>query len=202
MPKPIFGDNGSGMHTHQSIWKGGTPLFAGKEYAGISQLCLWYIGGILKHAPALAAFTNPTVNSYKRLTPGFEAPVNLAYSSRNRSAGIRIPMYSPNPKAKRIEVRFPDPACNPYLSFAADRKSTRLNSSHRCISYAVFCLKKKKKHLQKLLQIQKPCWTYEQFSRSYHWNHPSSLLYPLLKFLTYFIRSCIQAHAQFSFVNA
>jgi len=119
MPKPIFGDNGSGMHTHQSIWKGGTPLFAGKEYAGISQLCLWYIGGILKHAPALAAFTNPTVNSYKRLTPGFEAPVNLAYSSRNRSAGIRIPMYSPNPKAKRIEVRFPDPACNPYLSFAA-----------------------------------------------------------------------------------
>ena len=119
MPKPIFGDNGSGMHTHQSIWKGGTPLFAGKEYAGISQVCLWYIGGILKHAPALAAFTNPTVNSYKRLTPGFEAPVNLAYSSRNRSAGIRIPMYSPNPKAKRIEVRFPDPACNPYLSFAA-----------------------------------------------------------------------------------
>ena len=119
MPKPIFGDNGSGMHTHQSIWKGGTPLFAGKEYAGISQLSLWYIGGILKHAPALAAFTNPTVNSYKRLTPGFEAPVNLAYSSRNRSAGIRIPMYSPNPKAKRIEVRFPDPACNPYLSFAA-----------------------------------------------------------------------------------
>ena len=119
MPKPIFGDNGSGMHTHQSIWKGGTPLFAGKEYAGISQLCLWYIGGILKHAPALAAFTNPTVNSYKRLTPGFEAPVTLAYSSRNRSAGIRIPMYSPNPKAKRIEVRFPDPACNPYLSFAA-----------------------------------------------------------------------------------
>ena len=119
MPKPIFGDNGSGMHTHQSIWKGGTPLFAGKDYAGISQLCLWYIGGILKHAPALAAFTNPTVNSYKRLTPGFEAPVNLAYSSRNRSAGIRIPMYSPNPKAKRIEVRFPDPACNPYLAFAA-----------------------------------------------------------------------------------
>jgi glutamine synthetase len=119
MPKPLFGDNGSGMHTHQSIWKDGKPLFAGKEYAGISQLCLWYIGGILKHAPALAALTNPTVNSYKRLTPGFEAPVNLAYSSRNRSAGIRIPMYSPNPKAKRIEVRFPDPACNPYLAFAA-----------------------------------------------------------------------------------
>src|SRR5256712_3871369 len=119
MPKPIFGDNGTGMHTHQSIWKEEKPLFAGKEYAGISQLCLWYIGGILKHAPALAAFTNPTVNSYKRLTPGFEAPVNLAYSSRNRSAGIRIPMYSPNPKAKRIEVRFPDPACNPYYAFAA-----------------------------------------------------------------------------------
>ena len=119
MPKPLFGDNGSGMHTHQSIWKDGKPLFAGKEYAGVSQLCLHYIGGILKHAPALAAITNPTVNSYKRLTPGFEAPVMLAYSSRNRSAGIRIPMYSPNPKAKRIEVRFPDPSTNPYLAFAA-----------------------------------------------------------------------------------
>ncbi len=119
MPKPLFADNGSGMHTHQSIWKEGKPLFAGKEYAGISQLCLWYIGGVLKHALALAALTNPTTNSYKRLTPGFEAPVNLAYSSRNRSAGIRIPMYTPNPKAKRIEVRFPDPACNPYYAFAA-----------------------------------------------------------------------------------
>jgi glutamine synthetase len=119
MPKPLFGDNGSGMHTHQSIWKDGKPLFAGKEYAGISQMCLYYIGGILKHAPALAALTNPTTNSYKRLTPGFEAPVLLAYSRRNRSAGIRIPMYSPSPKAKRIEVRFPDPACNPYLAFAA-----------------------------------------------------------------------------------
>src|SRR5919201_513284 len=119
MPKPLFGDNGSGMHTHQSIWKDGKPLFAGKEYAGISQLCLHYIGGILKHAPALAAITNPTTNSYKRLTPGFEAPVLLAYSSRNRSAGIRIPMYSPSPKAKRIEVRFPDPSSNGYLAFAA-----------------------------------------------------------------------------------
>src|ERR1043165_4145657 len=119
MPKPIFGDNGSGMHTHQSIWKEGKPLFAGKEYAGVSQMCLHYIGGILKHAPALAAITNPTTNSYKRLKPGFEAPVLLAYSSRNRSAGIRIPMYSPSPKAKRIEVRFPDPSCNPYLAFAA-----------------------------------------------------------------------------------
>jgi len=119
MPKPLFGDNGSGMHTHQSIWKEGKPLFAGKEYAGVSQMCLHYIGGVLKHAPALAAITNPTTNSYKRLTPGFEAPVLLAYSSRNRSAGIRIPMYSPSPKAKRIEVRFPDPACNPYLAFAA-----------------------------------------------------------------------------------
>ncbi|HXC62032.1 MAG TPA: glutamine synthetase, partial [Nitrospiria bacterium] len=119
MPKPIFGDNGSGMHTHQSIWKDGKPLFAGNEYAGISKMCLYYIGGILKHAHALAAFTNPTTNSYKRLTPGFEAPVNLAYSNRNRSASIRIPMYSPSPKAKRIEVRFPDPACNPYLAFAA-----------------------------------------------------------------------------------
>lgn len=119
MPKPLFGDNGSGMHTHQSIWKDGKPLFAGKEYAGISDLCRYYIGGVLKHAPALAALTNPTTNSYKRLTPGFEAPVLLAYSGRNRSAGIRIPMYSPNPKTKRIEVRFPDPACNPYLAFAA-----------------------------------------------------------------------------------
>ena len=119
MPKPVFGDNGSGMHTHQSIWKEGRPLFAGKEYAGVSQLCLYYIGGILKHAPALAAITNPTTNSYKRLTPGFEAPVLLAYSSRNRSATVRIPMYQASPKTKRIEVRYPDPATNPYLAFAA-----------------------------------------------------------------------------------
>ncbi|MHB8173743.1 MAG: type I glutamate--ammonia ligase [Nitrospirota bacterium] len=119
MPKPLFGDNGSGMHTHQSLWKGGKPLFAGNEYAGLSKMALWYIGGILKHAPALAALTNPTTNSYKRLVPGFEAPVNLAYSGRNRSASIRIPMYSPSPKAKRVEVRFPDPSCNPYMAFAA-----------------------------------------------------------------------------------
>ena len=119
MPKPLFQDNGTGMHTHQSIWKGGKPTFAGKEYAGVSETCLYYIGGVLKHAPALASFTNPTTNSYKRLTPGFEAPVLLAYSSRNRSAGIRIPMYSPNPKAKRIEVRFPDPSANFYLAFSA-----------------------------------------------------------------------------------
>jgi glutamine synthetase len=119
MPKPIFGDNGSGMHTHQSIWKGEKPLFAGNGYAGMSEMAMHYIAGILKHAPALAAFTNPTNNSYRRLVPGFEAPVNLAYSSRNRSAAIRIPMYSPSPKAKRIEVRFPDPACNGYMAFAA-----------------------------------------------------------------------------------
>jgi glutamine synthetase len=119
MPKPLFGDNGSGMHCHQSLWKEGRPLFAGNEYAGVSQTCLYYIGGVLKHAKALAAFTNPTTNSYKRLVPHFEAPVNLAYSSRNRSASIRIPMYSPSPKAKRIEVRFPDPSCNPYLAFSA-----------------------------------------------------------------------------------
>jgi glutamine synthetase len=119
MPKPLYGDNGSGMHTHQSIWKGGKPLFAGKGYAGLSDMCLYYIGGILKHAPALCAIVAPTTNSYKRLVPGYEAPVNLAYSSRNRSASIRIPMYSASPKAKRIEVRFPDPSCNPYLAFSA-----------------------------------------------------------------------------------
>ncbi len=119
MPKPLFNDNGSGMHTHQSLWKGGQPLFAGDGYSGVSQTCLHYIAGILTHAPALCAFVAPTTNSYKRLVPGFEAPVNLAYSSRNRSAGVRIPMYSPSPKAKRIEVRFPDPACNAYLAFAA-----------------------------------------------------------------------------------
>jgi len=119
MPKPIFLDNGSGMHTHQSIWKGEKPLFAGDGYGGMSPLGMHYIAGILKHAPALAAFTNPGTNSYRRLVPGFEAPVNLAYSSRNRSAAVRIPMYSPSPKAKRIEVRFPDPTCNGYLAFAA-----------------------------------------------------------------------------------
>jgi len=119
MPKPLFGDNGTGMHVHQSIWKDGKPLFAGNGYAGMSEMALHYIGGILKHAKALAALTNPTTNSYKRLVPGFEAPVNLAYSARNRSASIRIPMYSPSPKAKRIEVRFPDPSCNPYLAFSA-----------------------------------------------------------------------------------
>jgi glutamine synthetase len=107
------------MHTHQSIWKGGKPLFAGDGYAGMSEMALHYIGGVLKHARSLAAICNPTTNSYKRLVPGFEAPVNLAYSSRNRSAAIRIPMYSPSPKAKRLEFRSPDPSCNPYLAFAA-----------------------------------------------------------------------------------
>jgi glutamine synthetase len=119
MPKPIFGDNGTGMHTHQSVWKGETPLFAGSGYAGMSEMALHYIAGILHHAPSIAAFTNPGTNSYRRLVPGFEAPINLAYSSRNRSASVRIPMYSPSPKAKRIEVRFPDPTCNPYLAFSA-----------------------------------------------------------------------------------
>jgi glutamine synthetase len=119
MPKPLYGDNGSGMHCHQSIWREGKPLFAGDRYAGMSEMALHYIGGILHHAPALTAITNPTVNSYRRLVPGYEAPVNLAYSSRNRSASIRIPMYSNSPKAKRIEVRFPDPSTNPYVAFAA-----------------------------------------------------------------------------------
>ena len=119
MPKPLFGDNGSGMHTHQSLWKDGVPLFAGNGYAGLSEMALYYIGGLLKHAPALTALTNPTTNSYKRLVPGFEAPVNLVYSKRNRSASIRIPMYFDNPKAKRVEFRCPDPLCNPYLAFAA-----------------------------------------------------------------------------------
>ncbi|MEC7519795.1 MAG: type I glutamate--ammonia ligase [Myxococcota bacterium] len=119
MPKPLYADNGSGMHCHQSIWKDGKPLFAGDQYAGMSEMALHYIGGILEHAPAICALTNPTFNSYRRLVPGYEAPVNLAYSSRNRSASIRIPMYSNSPKAKRLEARFPDPSCNPYLAFAA-----------------------------------------------------------------------------------
>ena len=119
MPKPLFEDNGTGMHTHVSIWKEGKPLFAGDKYAGVSQEALYAIGGILKHCKALCAFTNPTTNSYKRLVPGFEAPVNLAYSSRNRSAAVRIPMYSASPKAKRIEFRTPDPSCNGYLAFSA-----------------------------------------------------------------------------------
>jgi glutamine synthetase len=119
MPKPLFQDNGSGMHTHISIWKDNQPLFAGDKYAGVSQEALYAIGGILKHCKALCALTNPTTNSYKRLVPGYEAPVNLAYSSRNRSAAVRIPMYSMSPKAKRIEFRTPDPSCNGYLAFSA-----------------------------------------------------------------------------------
>ncbi len=120
MPKPIFMDNGSGMHVHQSLWKGGEPLFFDEAgYAGLSDMARWYIGGLLSHAPAICAFSNPTTNSYKRLVPGYEAPVNLVYSQRNRSASVRIPLYSKSPKAKRLEFRCPDPSCNPYLAFSA-----------------------------------------------------------------------------------
>jgi glutamine synthetase len=119
MPKPLFGDNGSGMHVHMSLWKDGKPLFAGNQYAGLSEMALHFIGGLLKHAPSILAFAAPTTNSYKRLVPGYEAPVNLAYSQRNRSAAVRIPMYSPSPKAKRLEFRPPDPSSNPYLAFSA-----------------------------------------------------------------------------------
>ncbi|MCZ7585951.1 MAG: type I glutamate--ammonia ligase [Deltaproteobacteria bacterium] len=119
MPKPLFGDNGSGMHVHISLWKGGKPLFAGDRYGGLSDLAMNFMAGIIKHARALCAFTNPTTNSYRRLVPGFEAPINIAYSSRNRSAAIRIPMYSTSPKSKRMECRFPDPSCNGYMAFSA-----------------------------------------------------------------------------------
>lgn len=119
MPKPIYGDNGSGMHVHMSLWKDGEPLFAGDNYAGLSEMALYFLGGILKHAPVLCSFTNPTTNSYKRLVPGFEAPIKLAYSYKNRSAAIRIPNSGPNPKAKRLEFRTPDPSANMYLAFAA-----------------------------------------------------------------------------------
>lgn len=120
MPKPLFGDNGSGMHTHQSLWLGGEPLFYDETgYGGLSDMARWYVGGLLHHAPSLLAFTNPTINSYRRLVPGFEAPVNLVYSQRNRSACTRIPVTGTNAKAKRIEFRVPDPSCNPYLAFSA-----------------------------------------------------------------------------------
>ena len=119
MPKPLFEDNGTGMHAHQSLWKRGRPLFAGSGYAGLSETALYYIGGLLHHAPSILAFTNPTTNSYRRLVPGYEAPVNLAYSQRNRSAAVRIPMYSASPAAKRVEFRCPDPSCNLYLGMTA-----------------------------------------------------------------------------------
>jgi glutamine synthetase len=119
MPKPLFLDNGTGMHVHVSLWKDNKNLFAGSGYSGLSDMASWAIGGLLRHSPALCAFTNPTTNSYKRLTPGYEAPVKLAYSKRNRSAAIRIPVYSPRPQSKRLEYRLPDASSNPYLAFAA-----------------------------------------------------------------------------------
>jgi glutamine synthetase len=119
MPKPVFGDNGSGMHVHISLWREDKPLFAGDRYAGMSEMALHFVGGLLKHARSVCAFANASTNSYRRLVPGFEAPINLAYSSRNRSAAIRIPMYSVSPKSRRIEFRTPDPSCNPYLAFSA-----------------------------------------------------------------------------------
>src|SRR5262249_48331122 len=119
MPKPLYGENGSGLHVQASLWKDGRNLFAGSGYAGLSDAALYALGGLLRHAPALCAFTNPTTNSYKRLVPGFDAPVNLAYSQRNRSAAIRIPVHTPSPKARRVEHRLPDPAGNPYLAFSA-----------------------------------------------------------------------------------
>jgi len=131
MPKPLFQDNGNGMHVHTSLWKGGTNLFSGSGYAGLSEMALYAIGGLLRHASAICAFTNPTTNSYKRLVPGYEAPVNLAYSRRNRSAAIRIPMYSANPKAKRIEFRCPDPSSNPYLAFSVMLMATLDGIKHK-----------------------------------------------------------------------
>src|SRR6202162_1784013 len=119
MPKPIFLDTGSGMHVHSSLWKGGVNLFAGSGYAGLSDMAMYATGALLRRAPPLCAITNPTTNSYKRLVPGYEAPVNLAYSRRNRSASIRIPVYSPSPRARRLEFRCPDGSSNPYLAFAA-----------------------------------------------------------------------------------
>ena len=119
MPKPLFQENGSGMHCHQSLWKDGEPLFFGDGYGGLSDIGRWYVGGLLKHARSVLGFAAPTTNSYKRLVPGYEAPVNLVYSQRNRSAACRIPLYSSSPKAKRIEFRCPDAACNPYLAFSA-----------------------------------------------------------------------------------
>ncbi len=166
MPKPLFGDNGSGMHTHQSLWANGEPLFYDETgYGGLSDTARWYIGGLLTHAPSLLAFTNPTVNSYRRLVPGFEAPVNLVYSARNRSACTRIPVTGTNPKAKRVEFRVPDPSSNPYLAFSAmmlaawTASRTRSSRRPRSTRTSTTCRRRRSRTSSRCRAPSTPCST-------------------------------------------